>query len=183
MDGSRSSRVSPPKSERHDNAEWEKHKQLIKRLYLKENKPLKDVKYVLEKSHNFRATERMYKTKINRWGYGKRRNNLTRKVTLAEVHHARDRRNNMVELRIICSSDDADRLLEATGDEGLEIELPASNSPIALSKESSEDAVDTDSGNNESISSDVKSLLGKAGISLQNWGHWFWHWAHNGKTL
>lgn len=37
-------------------AEWEEHRETITQLYLAENRPLKDVKKVMEELHGFKAT-------------------------------------------------------------------------------------------------------------------------------
>ncbi|KAE8448607.1 hypothetical protein EG329_009032 [Mollisiaceae sp. DMI_Dod_QoI] len=51
-------------------ADWEHHRQLIKQLYVDENKKLKDVIEIMEQ-HGFKATPKMYKDRIKKWGLDK----------------------------------------------------------------------------------------------------------------
>ncbi|KAK3361930.1 Clr5 domain-containing protein, partial [Lasiosphaeria ovina] len=51
--------------------EWDTHRATIQELYQAQNMPLKDVMKVMEDRHGFRATQRMYKTRIKSWGLDK----------------------------------------------------------------------------------------------------------------
>ena len=50
---------------------WETHRSTIKRLYLDENKTLKDVMTIMERDYDHKATVKMYKSRINKWGLDK----------------------------------------------------------------------------------------------------------------
>ncbi|KAF3065938.1 Maltose permease MAL31 [Daldinia childiae] len=50
---------------------WETHKAEIGRLYLDENKRLKDVMEIMENRWGFRASQKMYKTKLTQWKFFK----------------------------------------------------------------------------------------------------------------
>ncbi|KAK4194952.1 hypothetical protein QBC40DRAFT_289886 [Triangularia verruculosa] len=51
--------------------EWDPWRTTIQDLYQTQNLPLKDVMKVMEEEHGFRATQRMYKTRIKSWGLDK----------------------------------------------------------------------------------------------------------------
>ncbi|ROW07239.1 hypothetical protein VMCG_03752 [Cytospora schulzeri] len=51
--------------------DWSKHMSTIKRLYIDEDRPLKEVMEIMQKDHNFIATARMYKIRLKKWGYSK----------------------------------------------------------------------------------------------------------------
>ncbi|KAK7746038.1 hypothetical protein SLS53_002761 [Cytospora paraplurivora] len=51
--------------------DWSKHMSAIKRLYIDEDRPLKEVMEIMQKDHNFVATARMYKIRLKKWGYTK----------------------------------------------------------------------------------------------------------------
>ncbi|KAF9879575.1 hypothetical protein CkaCkLH20_03118 [Colletotrichum karsti] len=51
---------------------WTIHREIITRLYRDENKSLKEVKKIMEGEYFFYATDRMYKTRIKRWGLDKK---------------------------------------------------------------------------------------------------------------
>jgi hypothetical protein len=73
----------PPTAE-----EWERHRSLFTRLYVGENRTLKEIRQILARDYDFHATfvttaggssvvlliscrERMYKSRITQWGIGK----------------------------------------------------------------------------------------------------------------
>ncbi|KAK7749591.1 hypothetical protein SLS53_000167 [Cytospora paraplurivora] len=56
---------------------WEGHKETIKKLYIDEGKPLRELIRVMEEEHGFPATQRMYKARFKQWGFVK---NNTEKV-------------------------------------------------------------------------------------------------------
>ncbi|KUJ16359.1 uncharacterized protein LY89DRAFT_782627 [Mollisia scopiformis] len=51
--------------------DWDRHRPLIKQLYLEENKKLKEVMDIM-KQHGFKATTKMYKDRITKWGLDKK---------------------------------------------------------------------------------------------------------------
>ncbi|KAI1340344.1 hypothetical protein F5Y15DRAFT_55400 [Xylariaceae sp. FL0016] len=51
----------------HSPEVWETLKSDITRLYIDENKRLKDVMEIMEKTRGFRASQKMYKTKLTQW--------------------------------------------------------------------------------------------------------------------
>ncbi|CAN8104711.1 unnamed protein product [Discula destructiva] len=51
--------------------DWSKHMPTIKRLYINEDKTLKEVLEIMQREHNFIATPRMVKTRLKKWGYSK----------------------------------------------------------------------------------------------------------------
>ncbi|KAJ9134662.1 hypothetical protein NKR23_g10022 [Pleurostoma richardsiae] len=68
--GQKSRQISP--------AVWESHKETIRRLYLGEWKPLREVIKIMSEEYGFHATEKMYKVKIRVWGWGK--NNTEKEI-------------------------------------------------------------------------------------------------------
>ncbi|KAL9072694.1 MAG: hypothetical protein Q9161_003403 [Pseudevernia consocians] len=50
---------------------WETHRSTIKRLYLDEDKTLKNVMDTMERDYGHKATIKMYKSRINKWGLDK----------------------------------------------------------------------------------------------------------------
>ncbi|KAI1377121.1 hypothetical protein F4677DRAFT_454233 [Hypoxylon crocopeplum] len=64
-------------SQQHSTQVWETHKTDIRRLYLEENRPLKEVMAIMRQK-GFRATVRMYKSRFDKWGFSK--NNSKRDV-------------------------------------------------------------------------------------------------------
>ncbi|KAI1457932.1 Clr5 domain-containing protein [Annulohypoxylon moriforme] len=53
-------------------SEWEAHRDTIKKLYLEQNKTLKQVEQTMAKDHKFYATIGMYKKRIKAWGFDKK---------------------------------------------------------------------------------------------------------------
>ncbi|KAJ4417851.1 hypothetical protein N0V82_005908 [Gnomoniopsis sp. IMI 355080] len=51
--------------------DWSKHKPMIKKLYIDEDKTLKEMMEIMQREHNFVATPRMVKTRLKKWGYTK----------------------------------------------------------------------------------------------------------------
>ncbi|KAI8632802.1 Clr5 domain-containing protein [Xylariaceae sp. FL1651] len=47
--------------------DWDAHQETIRRLYLDEKRPLKDVVVIMESQYGFRATAKMYKTRLAKW--------------------------------------------------------------------------------------------------------------------
>ncbi|EXJ80826.1 hypothetical protein A1O3_07110 [Capronia epimyces CBS 606.96] len=64
--------ATPPQLEAREGpaaAQWQAVKEEIRYLY--QDKPLRDVRRILEQRHGFRATERMYKARLSQWGFSK----------------------------------------------------------------------------------------------------------------
>ncbi|TDZ14500.1 hypothetical protein Cob_v012658 [Colletotrichum orbiculare MAFF 240422] len=59
---------------------WGRMRATITRLYQDEGRPLKEVKKIMESDYHFYATQRMFKTRVVRWG-------LNKKLKEAEVIH------------------------------------------------------------------------------------------------
>ncbi|KAI0967494.1 hypothetical protein F4678DRAFT_475198 [Xylaria arbuscula] len=76
------------RSQQHTSQVWESHKTEIRRLYLDENRPLKEVMAIM-RQRGFRATVRMYKSRFDKWGFSK--NNSKREVvTMLQVQRQRN---------------------------------------------------------------------------------------------
>ncbi|KAI0396838.1 hypothetical protein F5Y17DRAFT_464997 [Xylariaceae sp. FL0594] len=76
------------RSQQHSSQVWESHKDEIRRLYLDENRPLKEVMAIMRQK-GFRATVRMYKSRFDKWGFSK--NNSKREVvTMLQVQRQRN---------------------------------------------------------------------------------------------
>ncbi|KAJ4248730.1 hypothetical protein NW762_012568 [Fusarium torreyae] len=48
--------------------DWENHRDAITRLYIAEDKPLREVRQIMENKFGFKATTRMYSTRLQQWG-------------------------------------------------------------------------------------------------------------------
>jgi hypothetical protein len=46
---------------------WTAVKEIVRRLYVEDELPLREVKAYLEKHHEFRASERMFKDRLKKW--------------------------------------------------------------------------------------------------------------------
>ncbi|KPI44086.1 uncharacterized protein AB675_6501 [Cyphellophora attinorum] len=66
-------------------AQWSAVKEDIRYLYLIEKKPLKHVKQILEQRRGFRATERMFKSRLNAWKFTK--NSSDKEYQICAVLH------------------------------------------------------------------------------------------------
>ena len=51
---------------------WETHRSTIKKLYLDEDKTLEEVVVIMERDYRHKATIKMYKTRIKKWGLDKK---------------------------------------------------------------------------------------------------------------
>ncbi|KAI0139619.1 hypothetical protein F4776DRAFT_597132 [Hypoxylon sp. NC0597] len=74
-------------SQQHSAQVWESHKEEIRRLYLDENRPLKEVMAIMRQK-GFRATVRMYKSRFDKWGFSK---NNSKKDVIAMLQVQRQR--------------------------------------------------------------------------------------------
>ncbi|KAK9781818.1 putative Clr5 domain-containing protein [Seiridium cardinale] len=68
-----------PKSSHHDHEEWEAMKPFIREIYIKDNRPLKELMLEMERRHGFKATVRMYKKHFSDWNLRKYRERSTDK--------------------------------------------------------------------------------------------------------
>ncbi|PHH89843.1 hypothetical protein CDD83_5139 [Cordyceps sp. RAO-2017] len=59
-------------SKEHTEAEWLQMKDLIERLYIRDNRKLTETMAILESKHGFAATEQMYKKRLKKWKIRKR---------------------------------------------------------------------------------------------------------------
>ncbi|KAG8163009.1 hypothetical protein KVR01_007487 [Diaporthe batatas] len=50
---------------------WEQHKPMIRKLYIDEKRPLREVVEIMEKDFGFTATPKMYKSRFRTWGWRK----------------------------------------------------------------------------------------------------------------
>lgn len=46
---------------------WAAVKEIVRRLYVEDELPLREVKAYLEKHYDFRASERMFKDRLKKW--------------------------------------------------------------------------------------------------------------------
>ncbi|KAI0150252.1 hypothetical protein GGR57DRAFT_493287 [Xylariaceae sp. FL1272] len=76
------------RSQQHTSQVWETHKEDIRRLYLEENRPLKEVMAIM-RQRGFRATVRMYKSRFDKWGFSKN-NNKNEVVKMLQVQRQRN---------------------------------------------------------------------------------------------
>ncbi|KAF7512441.1 hypothetical protein GJ744_001376 [Endocarpon pusillum] len=51
--------------------EWDRHKDIIRNLYVEENKTLEELMALMLRHHSFRATKKMYNTRFAKWGLHK----------------------------------------------------------------------------------------------------------------
>ncbi|EHA50578.1 hypothetical protein MGG_06630 [Pyricularia oryzae 70-15] len=66
-----SSSQAVSRTEGPSSATWEMHKETIKKLYIKENMPLKDVIDIMRVDHGLVASVKMYKYRLKTWGLRK----------------------------------------------------------------------------------------------------------------
>lgn len=50
---------------------WDKHRDVIVRLYKEQNLPLHEVRKILEDKHQFKASIRAFRTRLDKWGISK----------------------------------------------------------------------------------------------------------------
>ncbi|CCT76196.1 uncharacterized protein FFUJ_14171 [Fusarium fujikuroi IMI 58289] len=73
-------------------ADWEQHRETIRRLYLDENRTLNDVMHIMEHDYNHRGSRKQYKTKLRKWELDrkyKKRQNAQNKETKSNRHRSR----------------------------------------------------------------------------------------------
>ena len=59
------------KTRKGEGDRWEQYREIIKGLYLDEDKVLEDVRVTMETNYNFVATEHAYKKRLSRWKMSK----------------------------------------------------------------------------------------------------------------
>ncbi|KAK3323316.1 hypothetical protein B0T19DRAFT_201450 [Cercophora scortea] len=69
--------------------DWEGHRATVTRLYLDDQKTLKEVKKYMEETHLFFATEKMYKTRIKKWALDKN-NKMAEVAYMVRLKRQRD---------------------------------------------------------------------------------------------
>jgi hypothetical protein len=79
-------RASMPGRQPPTPEEWEQQKSNIARLYIDQEMPLRDVMAVMEGGHGFRASARMYKSRLGAWGFFK---NISSEVMEDLIRNAR----------------------------------------------------------------------------------------------
>ncbi|EXJ76325.1 uncharacterized protein A1O5_00833 [Cladophialophora psammophila CBS 110553] len=72
----------------HPASGWQPFQALITRLYREENRPLKEVMQILETQHGFKATEKMYKSRIRAWRLDKK----NKRTEVQEILRLRENR-------------------------------------------------------------------------------------------
>ncbi|KAF2627190.1 hypothetical protein BU25DRAFT_393898 [Macroventuria anomochaeta] len=82
-----------PKAPTLREADWVPHKSRIVHLHITDNKPLKDVRIIMQRDHGFNAEIRQYRTRISKWKLDK---NIKPKEMKAIVRKTQHR--NLVEV-------------------------------------------------------------------------------------
>ncbi|SCV34328.1 uncharacterized protein FFB14_04809 [Fusarium fujikuroi] len=59
---------------------WNKHRELITKLYVQENKRIEEIQEIMETVHNFEASKRKYQRQLDKWLFGKGCLSLSRRV-------------------------------------------------------------------------------------------------------
>ncbi|KAK3938030.1 hypothetical protein QBC46DRAFT_171203 [Diplogelasinospora grovesii] len=77
--------------------DWERHRPIITRMYVRENKKLWQIVDVMSREHGFYATPKMYKTRFKRWGLWKN----TKAADVAEVLRQRDTTGQQQKLYLV----------------------------------------------------------------------------------
>ncbi|KAL9074805.1 MAG: hypothetical protein Q9157_004237 [Trypethelium eluteriae] len=70
--------------------DWHGHKQTIKRLWIDEDRPLKDVMAVMEKDYGLKGTAKMYRSRIKSWGLDNKNNRENNMKTIVRKKLQRD---------------------------------------------------------------------------------------------
>ncbi|KAK5662217.1 hypothetical protein OQA88_8122 [Cercophora sp. LCS_1] len=91
--------AQPKQSKYAGPADWEKHRDVITRLYLHEDKTLKQVKKLMEDRYGFFATDRMFKVRIKRWGLEKN-NDEAKVIAMVRIKRERDKAGKETAFRL-----------------------------------------------------------------------------------
>lgn len=70
---------------RHSPEEWEKHKDLIKSLYLDKDKTVDETMQILKDQEGFVAGERKFKMQLKEWGFDKNIRSSVMQLILAKA--------------------------------------------------------------------------------------------------
>ncbi|KAK3689447.1 Clr5 domain-containing protein, partial [Podospora appendiculata] len=100
--------------------EWDEYRETIQELYQSKNMSLKDVMRTMEDKHGFRATQRMYKTRIKSWGLDKNFKE-SEVVELYRLKRERDRIGKPSTYKIRGRDVDWDRVQSYVKRKGLDI--------------------------------------------------------------
>ncbi|KAF8859252.1 hypothetical protein BDZ45DRAFT_742491 [Acephala macrosclerotiorum] len=79
--------------------DWERHRPIIKRLYVDESKKLKEVANIMASQYGHNATERMYKARLEKWKF-KKNNNEIEMLAIHRIHTKRDRIRKQTTFRV-----------------------------------------------------------------------------------
>ncbi|KAK4447812.1 hypothetical protein QBC34DRAFT_427047 [Podospora aff. communis PSN243] len=109
--------------------EWEAHRPAIQELYQNQNLALKEVIRIMEESHGFRATQRMYKTRIKSWGLDKNFKE-SEVVELFRLRRERDRIGKPTVYAIRGREVDWDRVQTYVRRKGLDIARLIDEAPL-----------------------------------------------------
>ncbi|KAK3995266.1 hypothetical protein QBC44DRAFT_366791 [Cladorrhinum sp. PSN332] len=113
--------------------EWEVYRPTIQELYQAQNLPLKDVMKIMEDRHGFRATQRMYKTRIKSWGLDKNFKE-TEVVELFRLRRERERVGKVKSTYMIRGREvDWDRVQSYIRRKGINISQLLNTTPIGPS--------------------------------------------------
>lgn len=103
-----SSQIAPSR------AEWENHRARIVQLYEIEEKTLKEVMQIMQEEHDFKATQKMYKSKLKLWNARKYVTRRERDIA-SQLIQTKQRRGEPYGRVIIRGKDRLDALLRRTG--------------------------------------------------------------------
>ncbi|KAK4212752.1 hypothetical protein QBC37DRAFT_424361 [Rhypophila decipiens] len=81
-----------PRARQPGEAQWQKNKALIEKLYMKDDLPLPEVVQIMERDHNFSATEKMYKNKFKVWHWSKHLTQLQARYISKKIKQRREQR-------------------------------------------------------------------------------------------
>ncbi|KAK3312268.1 hypothetical protein B0H66DRAFT_485643 [Apodospora peruviana] len=79
--------------------DWDNHRAEITRLYLDQDKTLREVKEHMEQAYNFVATEKMYKTRIKKWALDKN-NKMAEVIYMVRLKNQREGQGKQSEFTI-----------------------------------------------------------------------------------
>ncbi|KAF5877206.1 uncharacterized protein Bfra_001570 [Botrytis fragariae] len=84
-----------PAPKEHSADEWERHRLTFTQLYMTEGRPLKEVMQIMENEHEFRATSRQYKRRIEQWKLDKNiKENDMRVILRKDLKRKREGKNS-----------------------------------------------------------------------------------------
>ncbi|KAK4190924.1 Clr5 domain-containing protein [Podospora australis] len=79
--------------------DWEAYKQVILEEYKTQNRPLHEVRALMEEKYNFKASIRAYRSRLDRWGITKynrrsKRSQSEGALDRGDVHHEENRKSS-----------------------------------------------------------------------------------------